>query len=41
VGDRGGVVGIDRFGHSAPAKQLFEHFGFTVPAVIQAARQLM
>jgi transketolase len=41
AGDRGGVVGIDRFGHSAPAKQLFEHFGFTVPAVIQAARRLM
>jgi transketolase len=40
AGDRGGVVGIDRFGHSAPAKDLFEHFGFTVPAVVAAARRL-
>jgi transketolase len=38
---RGDVLGIDRFGHSAPAKQLFEHFGFTVPAVIEAARRLV
>jgi transketolase len=41
VGARGDVVGLDRFGHSAPAKQLFEHFGFTVQAVIHAARRLM
>src|SRR5262245_40704290 len=26
VGPRGAVIGIDRFGHSAPAKPLFEHF---------------
>ena len=25
AGARGAVVGIDSFGHSAPAKQLFEH----------------
>ena len=40
VGGRGTVLGIDRFGHSAPAKALFEHFGFTVAAVVAAARQL-
>lgn len=29
VGMDGKVVGLDRFGESAPAPQLFEHFGFT------------
>ena len=41
VGGRGDVVGLDRFGHSAPAKALFEHFGFTVEAVAAAARRLL
>jgi transketolase len=37
VGARGQVVGIDRFGSSAPGKDLFAHFGFTVEAVVRAA----
>jgi transketolase len=41
VGDRGAVVGIDEFGHSAPAKALFAHFGFSVEAVVAAARRLL
>jgi transketolase len=41
VAGRGTVIGLDRFGHSAPAKALFEHFGFTVAAVVAAARQLL
>jgi transketolase len=41
VGDRGAVQGIDTFGASAPAKPLFEHFGFTVGAVVAAARRLL
>ena len=41
VGGRGAVIGIDRFGLSAPAKALFEHFGFTVEAVVAAARRLL
>jgi transketolase len=41
VGARGDVIGIDRFGHSAPAKPLFEHFGFTVEAVAVAAKRLL
>jgi len=39
VGPRGRVVGIDRFGASAPAKELFRHFGFSAEAVAQAARE--
>jgi transketolase len=41
VGSRGAVIGLDRFGHSAPAKALFEHFGFTVDAVVAAAKRLL
>ena len=33
-GPKGEVVGIDHFGASAPAKALFEHYGFTVDNVI-------
>ena len=36
----GAVVGIDRFGESAPAGALFKHFGFTVERVAQAARDV-
>jgi transketolase len=41
VGARGAVIGIDQYGHSAPAKALFERFGFTVEAVIAAAKRLL
>jgi transketolase len=40
VGRNGGVVGIDRFGESAPAPALFDLFGVTVDAVVQAARRV-
>ena len=31
------IVGIDRFGASAPYKDLYKHFGITPQAVAQAA----
>ncbi len=40
VTDRGRVLGIERFGASAPASQLAEQFGFTVERVVQEARSL-
>ena len=40
VGMKGAVVGIDRFGESAPAGQLFEHFGFTVDNVVKAVNSV-
>ncbi|MDH5822885.1 transketolase [Luteimonas sp. RD2P54] len=40
VGLDGAVIGLDRFGASAPANVLFEHFGFTVERVLEAARAL-
>ncbi|MEO0973819.1 MAG: transketolase, partial [Pseudomonadota bacterium] len=41
VGPEGAVVGIDRFGESAPGKAVFEHFGFTVDAVAERVRALL
>jgi transketolase len=41
VGLKGDVIGIDRFGASAPAKTLFEKFGFTVDNIIGTATKLL
>ncbi|NND58367.1 MAG: transketolase [Xanthomonadales bacterium] len=38
AGDRGRVIGVNRFGASAPASELFEHYGLTVENVSQAVR---
>jgi transketolase len=38
AGDKGRIVGVDRFGASAPAKELFKYFGLTVESVSQAVR---
>jgi transketolase len=40
VGLNGAVVGIDRFGESAPAGELFEYFGFTVDNVVKAVNSV-
>jgi transketolase len=34
VGDRGAVIGLERFGASAPAQVLYEQFGITTQAVV-------
>ncbi|MFT4135249.1 transketolase [Microbacterium sp.] len=39
VGDKGRSVGIDHFGASADYKTLFEKFGITADAVVDAARE--
>jgi transketolase len=39
VGMNGTVLGIDRFGASAPEKKLMEYFGFTIDRVYQEALQ--
>ena len=41
VGLDGEVVGMTTFGASAPAPQLFEHFGITVTAVMDAAKRVL
>jgi transketolase len=41
VGSNGQVIGIDRFGASGPAKELFKQFGFTVENVLATAKQVL
>jgi len=41
VSDDGAVIGIESFGASAPAKKLFEHFGFTRDNVIKTVEGLL
>ncbi|MBH1568006.1 transketolase [Stenotrophomonas maltophilia] len=40
VGLDGAVIGIDTFGASAPADQLYKHFGITTAHVVEAAKSL-
>jgi transketolase len=41
VGLEGAVIGIDSFGESAPASELFKHFGFTTEKVVAAVKSLI
>lgn len=41
VGLQGAVIGIDRFGESAPAEVLFEYFGITVDKLVTAAKGVL
>ncbi len=41
VGDDGDVIGIDRFGSSAPGSVNMEKFGFTIENVVARARALL
>ncbi|MDE2599705.1 MAG: transketolase [Rhodocyclaceae bacterium] len=41
VGLEGAVIGLDRFGESAPAGQLFKEFGFTVENVVATVKSVL
>lgn len=41
VGDRGAVLGVDRFGASAPAARVYKEFGLTIENVVAKARELL
>jgi transketolase len=41
IGLDGAVVGIDRYGESAPAADVFRHFGFTPERVVEAVRSIL
>lgn len=41
VGADGVALGIDRFGASAPYKEIYEHLGLTVAKIVEAARKLV
>jgi transketolase len=40
VGINGAMVGMTGFGESAPAPELFEYFGITTKAVLEAIEQV-
>jgi transketolase len=41
VGDKGDVLGVERFGASAPGNIIMENFGFTVDDVVERALALV
>jgi transketolase len=41
AGPAGRVVAMEGFGESAPAEDLFTHFGFTVSHVLSVAKELL
>ena len=41
VGDSGDVIGITKFGTSAPYKENFKHYGFTIENVVARAKMLI
>jgi transketolase len=41
VGLEGAVIGIDRYGESAPGPELFKYFGFTVDNVVAAVKSVV
>jgi transketolase len=40
VGDRGAVLGLDRFGASAPYQRIYQELGLTVENVVRRAKEL-
>ncbi|MEF8823301.1 MAG: transketolase [Desulfohalobiaceae bacterium] len=41
VGSNGAILGLDRFGESAPGGELFKHFGLDTEGVLHKARELL
>jgi len=41
VGDEGSVIGVTKFGASAPDKELFKHYGFTAENIITKAKETL
>jgi transketolase len=41
AGPAGQVIGLDRFGESAPADKLFEYFGFSTDNVVAVAKDVL
>ncbi len=41
AGPHGQIVGLDRFGESAPAGELFKHFGFSTDNVVAVAKDVL
>ncbi len=41
VGHNGGIIGVDKFGASAPGPTVMEHYGICVPNIVEHAKKLV
>lgn len=41
VGDKGDIIGIDKFGASAPYEEIYKHYGLTVNNIVKRAQKLL
>ncbi|MBV1874982.1 MAG: hypothetical protein KUG80_09370, partial [Gammaproteobacteria bacterium] len=41
VGLNGKIIGMNSFGASAPIDELYQHFGITTAAIVEAAESLL
>jgi transketolase len=41
IGERGAMIGMHTFGASAPAADVYKHFGITTEAIVARARELL
>ena len=41
AGDQGDILGIDRFGESAPGDEIMKEYGFTIENVINRVKKLL
>jgi transketolase len=41
AGDEGAVIGVDRFGASAPGQDVLDHLGFTADHVVATALRIL
>jgi transketolase len=40
VGSQGRIIGIDRYGESAPADQIYKALGLTVESIVKAVNEM-
>jgi transketolase len=41
IGDDGAILGLERFGASAPAPTIYAHLGITTDRVVETAKKLI
>ena len=41
AGEQGAILGIERFGASAPYQRIYQELGLTVERVVESARELL
>jgi len=41
VGDHGQIIGISKFGTSAPYEEIYEHYGITVKEIVKTVKLMV